>query len=241
MKRWLLAVALVLTSQSVSISGEIETQQSTLYPYKSQVVLQEDFISGSLTNGTTGALGWGFTNGSTTILVSETNRPGIVQRSTSAVSGTIATTYLYPGSSSVFDNTSLHDITWIVRTNQTDANTILRVGSADQVFGTSPPSGGVYFEKLGADTNWFCVTRQAATETRTDSTIAVNTSFNIFRYQRLESSVVFSINNTVVCTHTTNLLTTGLSNPFTLIENSAAAAKTLDHDYFQLRLTSLTR
>lgn len=239
MKRWLLAVVFMLLSQSYGIASEIETLQSTLYPYKSQIVLQDEFISGNTTSNQMGKLGWFFSNGTTTQLASETNRPGILRRDTGAGAGTVATTYLYGSSNSLLGST-IHDITWMVRLNNNDANTTQRVGVANSVFGISPPDGGIYFEKLDGDTNWFCVTRSATVETRADSGIAVNTSFNTFRYQRLASSVVFSINNTVVCTNTTNIPSVHLT-AFTLIVNSAAASKTMDHDYFQIRITSLTR
>jgi hypothetical protein len=240
MNKWLLLLCLCLLFKTQVFAGDVQQQQSVLYPYKSQIVIQDDFISASTTNGTIGMLGFGFTNGTVSQLPSVTNRPGLIRRDTSAVSGTIATLYLYPASSAFMRGNIAHDVMWMVRLNANDANTIQRLGAANSIFGVSPPNDGIYIEKLGADTNWFCVTRAGSVETRTDSSVAVNTNFNTFYYQRLENSVVFKINNTDVCTHTTNL-TTALINPFTLIENSASASKTMDHDYFQLRITGMTR
>lgn len=237
MKKWILLVLLIGTR---AFAGELQQEQSTLYPYKSQIIWQDEFLTGNTTSEDIGSLGWRFSNGTTSLLLSEVNRPGILRRDTGAGAGTIATTYLY-GSSDTILGTVRHDITWMVRLNNNDANTTQRVGAANSVFAISPPDHGIYFEKLDADTNWFCVTRDATVETRTNSGIAVNTSFNTFRYERLASSVVFSINNINVCTNTTNIPSTIYITPWTLIVNSAAAAKTMDHDYFQIRITSLVR
>lgn len=119
---------------------------------------------------------------------SETNRPGILRLDTTA-----ASSY---ASSNEFSNSGALDYSigniqfWIARLNTNDANTLVRIGSGNSV-ALSPPGNGVYFEKLDADTNWFCVTRAATVQTRTDSTVAVNTSFNTFMIARNSSGVAF--------------------------------------------------
>lgn len=239
MKTWLrLLIFLCLSSSAVA--SDVTTQQSILYPYKSSIIFQDDFLSGNTTSGAIGSLGWGFTNGSVTILASETNRPGIMRRSTSAVSGTVTATRLNINTSTMFVGNLNHDLMWMARLNTNDANTTVRLGVGNPAFGVAPPDHGIYFEKLDGDTNWFCITRSSAVETRTDSGIAVNTSFNTFAYFNMNGSVAFQLNNATVCTHTTNIPTVVIM-PWTHIINSAAADKTLDHDYFQLRLYGLVR
>jgi len=243
MKQWMLGILLVLFSQSIAFSSEVETQRSTLYAYKSQIIFQDEFISGTTTSGVIGSLGWGFSNGTVTQLVSETNRPGILRRDTGAGAGTVTSLRLNINASATFAANLAHDLLWMVRVNNNDADTAVRVGLATPAFTTDPPTDGIYFEKLYADTNWFCITRASSTETRTDSGIAVDTSFNTFAYEKISSptsSVIFQINNTVVCTHTTNL-PTGLSSPWTHIVNQVGAAKTLDHDYVQFHVYGLAR
>jgi len=223
---------------SIGLCSDPQVLESPLYPYQSSIELQDEFTSGTGVTGFVGNLGWGVGNGTTSILTSEVNRPGIYRRDTSAVSGTITTTNLYPHSSANFAANLPHRVVFIVRLNNNDADTLLRVGIGNSTAG-NPPGTGIYFEKANADTNWFCVTESGGV-TRTDSGVAVNTSFNTFEYRRLSASVEFYLNGSRVCTNTTNL-SSSLSNPFVQIINNAAASKTVDIDYFQLQLSGLTR
>ena len=245
MKSWILAICVVLALYGSASSSEIEQQESILYPYKSSVIFQDEFLSGSTTSGVIGSLGWGFSNGTTSFLVSETNRMGILRRDTGAGVGTVTSLRLNINTSATFTGNIAHDILWMVRANNNDADTAIRVGVATPTFTTDPPTDGIYFEKLYADTNWFCVTRSAATglETRTDSTIAVSTNFVTLAHQLVvspTSSAIFQINGTTVCTHTANITTVFVS-PWTHIVNQVGAAKTLDHDYVQFRVYGLAR
>lgn len=241
MKRvYSVVVALLMCLTSNVLASDEQIQDYTLYPYQSGFSLQEEFYGGGTTNGTIGNLGFGETNGTTSVLATaSTSYIGIVRRDTSAVSGTITSLYLYPHSSSLFASNLPHDITWIVRLNTNDADTSLRIGAGNSVL-TDPPIFGIYFEKDEADTNWFCVTTTAGVRTATDSGVAVNTSFNVFQYKRFSASVEYRINGALVCTNTTNL-PTALVNPFTQIRNNAAASKTIDHDYFEVNIRGMTR
>lgn len=216
--------------------SDLQTRQSNLYPYRSTSFYQDDFNTGTITNGNIGSIGWQAA-GTITNLTSETNRPGIVRFDTGAVSGTAARVHF--SSSSAFEGSTPHIINFAVRLNTNDANTTIRIGSSSSV-GANPPANGIYIEKLDADTNWFCVTRSGAVQTRTDSGVAVSTSFIASSYRRSSSDVEFSINNTLVCTHTTNVPTAFLS-PFVYIINSAAAAKTFDIDYADVQIYGLSR
>lgn len=235
----LLAIAFVgLPFSFLAFGSDIQTQQSTLYPYQSSVEISDDFLSGINTNGTSGQLGWIINGGTSTNLASIAGRPGLFQKNTSGVSGTIAQLVL-AGTSSNIDPASNHQIRFIARLNTNDANTTLRIGAAN-AYSSDPPANGTYFEKLNGDTNWFCITRNGGVETRTDSGIAVTTNFDTFFFSRNSSGVLFYINNVLGCTHTTNISATQY-NPGLHIVNSAAASKTVDIDYFSLRITGLTR
>lgn len=222
----------------IAFGSDLQTQQSVLYPYQSTVEVSDDFISGLNTNGTTGALGWIINGGTSTNLASVAGRPGLFQKNTSGVSGTIAQ-LVTSGTSSVLDPASNHFILFIARLNTNDANTTLRIGAAN-AFSANPPADGVYFEKLDADTNWFCVTRAGGVQTRTDSGTAVTTNFTTYSFNRNSSGVAFFINNTQVCNQSSNIPTAQYV-PGLHIVNSAAASKTVDIDYFRLRITGLTR
>lgn len=219
----------------LAFGSDMQTMQSPLYPYRSTMMQQDDFITGN-GSGSWGVLGW-TSAGTLSVQGSETNRPGILRIDTGAVSGTQAR--ISYSNSGAIDPAAASTTIWATRLNTNDANTTLRIGLGNSV-ATSPPGNGIYFEKLDADTNWFCVTRAAAVQTRTDSGIAVNTSFNTFSMTRNSSGALFYLNNALVCTHTTNIPTQFIS-PYVFIINSAAAAKTVDVDYFQIMMNSLVR
>lgn len=239
MKRLLLslAVCVSLITATITQSSELQTRKGVLYPPQSSIIIQEEFISGGTTSGQIGAYGFGAT--SNTGIASIANRPGIFRTTTSAVSGTIGRMQLYSSTSNALFPDNQHEVLWIVRLNTNDANTTVRIGSMNSTT-ASPPSVGIYFEKLDADTNWFCVTNSAA-ETRTDSGVAVDTNFNVFKYTRNSTGVTYEINRVPVCgTHTADI-TSSYVVPSTQIINSAAAEKTLDHDYFEMKYTGMTR
>ena len=218
-------------------ASDLTQQQSVLYPYKSTIELQDDFLSGNASTGTIGALGWFLTG--TSSLNSESANPGFIRKDTSAVAATVSS-LLLSGLQANINYQTTRTAVWLARLNTNDANTTMRIGESSGCT-VSPIVSGLYFEKLDADTNWFAVTRNAGVQTRTDTTVAVNTNFNTFTISIIGAgtSVIFSINGTLV-TNTTNIFP-GLTSPCAQIVNSAAAAKTFDVDYFQIRLTGLTR
>lgn len=234
-KKSFLFVFLTLYTPWLACGSDLQTRQSNLYPYQSSVFLQDDFILGTATSGSIGAIGWSG-GGTITVRPSETNRPGIIRASTGAVSGTVS----FISFNSLAITPSLqHVINWGTRLNTIDANTTTRIGSGDPV-SSNPPTDGIYFEKLDADTNWFCVTRAAGAQTRTDTGSAIAVAFDKLEYKRTTSNVEFMIDNALVCTHTTNIPTSPIS-ALTQIINSAAAAKTIDIEYFQLVYTGIVR
>jgi hypothetical protein len=222
------AIVLVVTGSNAS-----------LYDYSTSVKMQDDFISGTNVNGSIGALGWTAFGGTSQAGGSDTNNPGLIQRDTSAVSGTVAYMIL-SGSQSIIFPQLIIDETFIVRANVIDAFTSIRSGITSNAQ-TSPPSNGIYFEKADADVNWFAVTRKANVETRTDTLVAVISNFVKFRIVKNgTSSVLFYLNNVLIATHITNIMV-GSSIPFCHIANSNAVSKTLDIDYFEMIVTGLVR
>ena len=231
----LLACFIGLPISFLAFGSDMTPLPSPLYPYRATMQLQDDFITGN-GSGAWGVLGW-TSAGTLTIQGSEANRPGILRIDTGAVSGTQARISF--SNSGAIDPASNHSDLWTARLNTNDANTTLRIGQGNSV-AASPPGNGIYFEKLDADTNWFCVTRAAAVQTRNDSGVAVNTNFNTFFISRNSSGVAFYINGALVCSHSTNIPTQFIS-PFAFIINSAAAAKTVDIDYFEVKVYNLVR
>lgn len=240
LKRTVLAL-ICLMFPALVFGSDIQIPQSALYPFRTTLEVQDDFLTGSTGNGVIGVLGWGTTGGTSSTIASIANRPGILRRDTSAVLGTVAALYLHAVTATVLDATNYtHSMLYAVRLNNNDANTTARVGAANTTNG-NPPADGVYLEKLDADTNWFCVQRAAGAQTRTDTTVAVNTSFNNLGYTRNSSGIQFQINGVNVCGLQTANIPTVLIDPGLSIVTSAAAAKTIDIDYFQIRIFGLAR
>lgn len=213
----------------------MSSASNALYPYQSRVFLQEEFLTGN-GSGSWGILGW-TSAGTITVQGSEVNRPGLLRIDTGAVSGTQAR--ISYSNSGAIDPGNNHSILWLARLNSNDGNTTLRIGQGNSV-ASSPPASGIYFEKLDADTNWFCVTRAGGVQTRTDSGVATSTSFVTFFTLRNSSGVFFYLNGSLVATHTTNIPTQFIS-PYVFIINSAAASKTVDVDYFEMKIFNLVR
>ncbi len=221
-------------------AGVTVSSQLPLYDYCSSIYLQDDFLSGTVGNGTIGQLGWLSAGGSSSLIQSAASYPGIFRKDTSASSGTYSYLALENVNASEAIPAGSHDTIWLIYATSNDANTQLRIGHQNTNTG-DPPDNGTYFEKLAADTNWFVVTRASGVQTRTDTGVAVGTGRVTLRIVRQGSSVVqFYINRVLVASHTTNIPSTSL-NPVASILNSAAASKTLDLDYFQLILTGLSR
>lgn len=215
----------------------------SFFNYKRVYAIQDDFLMGRNASALVGNIGWTSGAGSSTVIgqPSEENAPGIFQLTTTTTINTVAR-LTFNGAFVMFLSDQM-ELVSIQRVNNNDSDTTIRIGYGNSTNG-NPPNHGIYFEKLTGDTNWFCVTRSGAVETRTDSGVAVNTSsFVKLKIESLASSqsVVFSIDGNVVATHTTDIpLSTQLS-PFYQIINSVAAAKTMDIDYFHLIQDNLVR
>jgi hypothetical protein len=230
---------------SVDLNGNLRVviDNSVLgaYDYTKYIRLQDDFLSSGTSTLNVGSLGWSVGNGATTMLAPETNAIGIVRRSTGTSTGTTASLYLSNGTHDVLNSTHTFTIIWRCRVPSSDATTTVRIGAANSST-SATPNEGIYFEKLDADTNWFAVTRSSSTQAaRTDTNVAVGSSFDVFRIMCAGGVITFYINGILVATRSTNVPTSTGVNPGTTITNSENAAKFLEHDYFELDLSGLTR
>lgn len=208
------------------------------YNYRNGLFLQDDFASGTNASGGIGQLGW-FAAGTLSQPTSPTGRVGIITLDTGASSGTQTRITLFPAGVGVFDPVSSFALTFIARLNSNDADTLVRYGAGNSV-ASNPPVNGIYFEKLAADTNWFCVTRAASSQTRTDTGIAVTTDFCVFSCFGFGTSIEFYLNGVRVAINTGTIPSTFIS-PMAWMINSAAAAKTLDVDYFEFTGRGIAR
>ena len=212
----------------------------SLYDYRTMMAVWDDFQQGLVSSGSLGKLGW-VTAGTLSGLSSELNRPGLVQLTTTAVSGTVCR--LSPHNSNSIVPEQRQDVTWIARVNTVDANTTVRFGEANSVAG-NPPNNGAYFEKLDADTTWACVSRAGAVQTRVVTAVPVTTAFVTLKISRVTDGYNYYINGQLVATITTNLPVAAVAlgvAPYGFIINSAAANKTVDIDYFEWTVYDLRR
>lgn len=244
MKTLLLVMSLLIPG-SVMAEGVLtpaaNPPDAVLYDYRSTVAYQDDFLSGSISSGAVGKLGWTVAGGTTTSQASLQDHPGFFRRDTSAVISTLAYTALYPNSSALHTTTRAEWL-FITRLNTNDGNTTVRVGAGNSF--AAAPTDGIYFEKIDGDTNWFCVLRASSVETRVDSGVAVGTGWVEMGFKKLPSTggITFLVDKVPVCTAIalTNFPTAGL-DPIVHITTSAAASKTIDIEYFEMILSGISR
>lgn len=240
MKTLLLILALLMPGSVLAegvLTPAANPAQPWLYDYRNGIRMQEEFLSGTNANQTLGSHGW-TTTGTITAGTSAANRYGVMRFDTGASSGTTSKLTLLATAS--IDPANFASVLWIAKLNNNDANTNIRIGAGNNL-SNDPPADGIYFEKDDADTNWFCVTRASSSQTRVDSGVAVNTSYNKFEFNRVGSAATFKINGASVCGAMTATMPTALMTPGMSINNSAAAAKTFDVDYFEMVITGITR
>lgn len=200
----------------------------------------DDFDSGATSSQNIGRLGWICGSSAPSQLTSEANHPGIYRITTTASSGTFA--YIR---NQVNNGGSVHlpsesfKATFIWRLNTNDANTTQRVGLGTVV--SAAPTDGIYLEKLDADTAWFVNCRSGGVETRTTTGVNVDTAWHRLQIRRVNATTIgFTLDNGAEITIATNVPTAALHSMFQMV-NSAAAAKTLDVDFWRYRIAGLVR
>jgi hypothetical protein len=208
-------------------------------------VFEDDFLLG-VASGATGDLlgaGWVSTNtlsGNLTFFNnSELGHPGIVTLTTGVISSStvlLRANSLAVGNGSIASN-EIYEYVAIARLNSSASTFTARIGLASQ-FGST----GAYFEKLGADTNWFVVSGNGG-PTRIDTgVVAVNGTWLKFKIQTLivGGNLLFSINDGSIIEKSTDLPVTPFV-PQIFIQNPSGSTKFFQVDYVGLRVTNLQR
>jgi hypothetical protein len=208
-------------------------------------ILNDDFLFASTETGEVGDLGWSFTNGTWNLVAAELGHPGICRRATTAVANTVASAFPGGGGTAVnlrFDQ--WREMVWIVKPVTTSTDVIIRLGVLNDMT-ANPPTNGAYIEKLAADTNWFGVARQSASEVRVDLGVAATADvWASFRMRQINAtSVGFSVNGgaeivasgATVPAATTNMVQGFQATPTT------ANARNLDIDFFSIILAAQDR
>jgi hypothetical protein len=230
-----------ITAKTLTDVEYMKTGASTLY-------LKEDFCSGNNVAGGIGELGWQTSNGTNLAIASEANHPGIFQRSSAAVANVVAELWLGGGTGLFvnFDPSTMFDMTWIVRPNVLDAETLIRFGFLFTVAG-NPPTNGIYIERSTADTDFFGVTRSGAAQTRTAGLTGgalTATAWYRLRIRRVDASTIgFTVNANAEVLATASIPTALMYACSQVYYNTGGTlgAKTVDYDFFDLLVTGLTR
>jgi hypothetical protein len=212
----------------------------------------DDFGCGAFTTGTLGCLGWylsasGFASASANTI---SGSPGTVTMTTSGTINSVVG--IAPVAHQVNLNpaesfTTRLKVASITGTAPT-TNIRLRFGLTTQYSTPDAITNGVYLEKLEGDTNWFCVVRAAAAETRVDTGVAYSTSGYALQIRRVNSTtigckVATKLSTLAAATEATNNSTNPTTDvtPFVMIKNTAAEVKLLNIDYYDHTVTGLDR
>lgn len=250
---FLLALAAEAGAQSqVIVVGANNPYTNGILIDPTKMVYFASFGCGGLTSnaspyGAGTSAGWNTLNGFTagglaTVVAGEPCLSG--QLSTGAIINTIVDVEVgVPQGGGVvgaFLASELFDINYRVRLDTNDANTLARIGCID-TYSSSPPTNGVYLEKLGADVSFFGVTRSAASQTRSAALIATDTSLHDIRIRRIDSATMgFTVDKGAEVTQTATLPTTACA-PGIQLEDLAAAAKKLTIAWMTVLITGLNR
>lgn len=191
-----------------------------------------------------GELGWTLVNtaggGSIAHQDGALGHPGVERLHTGIGAANTVGLVLNNGSSPV-EFRELWDFLVTVAVVTNDSNTAVKLGLT--FYGTQAnPANGVYIEKAAADTNWFFTRRASSSNTRTDSGIAVDTSYHRFRMRRIDASNIgFSVDGGTETVVSTGLPSSGIGSgdPTIHLLSASAVDCQLDVDRFGLNLTGL--
>lgn len=219
--------------------------------YQTEMFVEDDFISGSVTNLNIGDLNWGLFAlgaGGTASIIQPSSSPlhagrvGIISLNATAggAGNGVDVTMSQIGNYTWTPNLTF-DMTAYVCPIDIDTDTLVRIGVGFET-NLEPPTLGLYFEKQFADTTWKCVAKGAGTTT-TDSTVAFASQWTRLRITRTSSSNIrFMINNTTVNIATANVPGSAQAfQSFALIKTNSASAKACALDYYGLRISGLNR
>lgn len=206
----------------------------------------DDLIGGLDTSGNIGQWGWNvFSSAGTPVVTPDGGASalpagtlGLVMLGTGATSGNDAT--LTPGNAyaNIRIPTGSNEVDIVFRAGIGNyvsstgvANADFHVGLGFLLGASFTLARGVYFEKLAADTNWWGVTDELFTRTKTDTgVVAAVETMTAFRIKWTPTSARFWVASSIAglasatpITNTTNLPTTNLSIVVQVKTNTAAS------------------
>lgn len=245
-------------TSSASFKGWDGTQVITLMSletqamlYKTEMFVEDDFISGGLSNLNLGDLEWGV------FALGAGGTVSIIQPSSSALHagriGIISLNATVGGVGNGVDVTMsqvgnytwtpdlLFDQTMAVCPIDVDTDTLVRIGVGFET-NLEPPTIGCYFEKQFADTTWKCVTRTGGVANTIDTGIPFTSQWTNLRIQRINSTTIrFTINGQTFDSSSNVPGVAQAFQSFALIKTNSLIAKAFAVDYVGLRISGLQR
>jgi hypothetical protein len=222
--------------------------------------LHDDFTGGlGISAGSMGETGWSIRSTadaghSTDPIPGEANHPGIWKVSCAPITNSILSVCRGVDSSSVLVNpyivTDVSNAMFVVRPLSTN-NERLLVGFAQDPIGATATvlnggtSGFYAFYDPAVSANWLLRTRNASTNTDTDTGVALAGSrWYAMRFRRSGSNYSLAIGAlgalSTGVVNTTNLPTGGLSATVS-VQSTSAASRVMHFDYFSVQSSSLQR
>ena len=218
--------------------------------YQFRMLHWDDFMGGLLTTGNIGSLGWSFTSTGTgsgiTYLAGacDANRCGILRDTAGTTNPSRMILRLSPGgvgTVGVLRGDQSFKFVWMIKLGASGASTLARLGITSDATAAQAASG-IWFEKLGADNNWFGVTRSASSQTRTAALAATGTAWVRLSVWRKDASTIsFQVNDDAVVDLAATI-PTGELQPFALIDNNASTTgQSMYIDSFIIGVINITR
>lgn len=208
---------------------------------RGQVTVVDEFWieGGGGETGEVGELGWLIGAGTVSASNNATGHVGVVTLASSAVQNTVGR---ISQSSQPVNMVELQEMEGIVMPNSGTATMSARFGALASSSTAGEGSNGAYFSFApGTSANWRCITKDGSGTTATTTTVAYATStWYVLTIKFTPTKVEFYINDTLVATHTTNILATAVFTAFA-IETNEAVDKTIDIDRFSLITQPLGR
>jgi hypothetical protein len=215
----------------------LRARPNELDAYRSDFLIEEEFVSGSIFSNTVGSWGWGLSGGTFAYVNSSEPNIGQASLTTGSAPGNSSSIFTVSSVNSLFTSIP-HQCIWIMKLNQNDANTLVQFGISSQPT-SFPPLAGAFFEKDFANTTWQIVTATGSRNAQSTS-FPCDTNFHTFKYIFKGGVYSFFIDNINVGESTQNL-PIDTSRGFAQVQTNAAASKVITVDYFQYYTNALTR
>lgn len=215
--------------------------------WQQRIIWEDDFLGGGTELGEQGMLGWFNTAAGTAVYTTVANgsagHVGVVVLQTGTTSTNAHGMQL--GQSATNGIARAQDIEYLgfIVAVPTITTVTVRLGLAQDASSATMGTDGYWFEFDSAtNANWRVNTRAASTSgTLTDTTVAVTAGkwylLEVFRFA--SNDLQFYVNGVQRATFTTNIPSTVACSPSFRVITGAAAARTLNIDWFKMRMANL--